>query len=190
MSRRACLGRPGEFPARSEPVPRRRPLQRRPTFPPTDAEHPRSLRRIGRELDHLHGRPGQGRCLCRTRAGQALARAGARSRRTIGSYRFTDWSKDHPILSPFTDPQYGDLRTLRFQRITRLRTRPGGPGAGHGAGGRAAGRRESARAGAMYALCFSGRQCLGRLGHSSPLSAAGPSIARLPDQPAAGDQSA
>ncbi len=38
----------------------------------------------------------------------------------IGSYRFTDWSKSHPILSPFTDPQYGDLRTLRFERITRV----------------------------------------------------------------------
>jgi hypothetical protein len=40
----------------------------------------------------------------------------------IGSYRFADWSKDHPILSPFADPQYGDLRTLRFQRITRIQT--------------------------------------------------------------------
>jgi hypothetical protein len=42
----------------------------------------------------------------------------------IGSYRFTDWSKSHPILSPFTDPQYGDLRTLRFQEITRLHPDP------------------------------------------------------------------
>ena len=39
----------------------------------------------------------------------------------IGSYRFTEWDKNHPILSPFTDPQYGDLRTLRFQKITRLK---------------------------------------------------------------------
>ena len=42
----------------------------------------------------------------------------------IGSYRFVDWSKDHPILSPFNDPQYGDLRTLRFRRITRLQPDP------------------------------------------------------------------
>jgi Aerotolerance regulator N-terminal/von Willebrand factor type A domain len=42
----------------------------------------------------------------------------------IGSYRFSDWSKSHPILSPFTDPQYGDLRTLRFQKITRLEPEP------------------------------------------------------------------
>jgi Aerotolerance regulator N-terminal len=39
----------------------------------------------------------------------------------IGSFRFADWSREHPILSPFTDPQYGDLRKLRWHRITRLR---------------------------------------------------------------------
>jgi hypothetical protein len=37
-----------------------------------------------------------------------------------GPYRFADWAKDHPLFSPFADPQYGDLRTLRFRRITRL----------------------------------------------------------------------
>jgi Aerotolerance regulator N-terminal len=37
-----------------------------------------------------------------------------------GFYRFADWIKDHPILSPFADPQYGDLRTLRFRKIVRL----------------------------------------------------------------------
>jgi len=37
-----------------------------------------------------------------------------------GSYRLADWVKDHPILGPFADPQYGDLRTLRFSRITRV----------------------------------------------------------------------
>ena len=55
----------------------------------------------------------------------ALARAGVLPARVqgpadIGSYRFTEWSKEHPILSPFSDAQYGDLRTLRFQKITRL----------------------------------------------------------------------
>ncbi len=39
---------------------------------------------------------------------------------TAGSYRFADWVKDHPILGPFADPQYGDLRTLRFSRTTRV----------------------------------------------------------------------
>jgi hypothetical protein len=42
----------------------------------------------------------------------------------IGSYRFADWVKDHPIFRPFADPQYGDLRTLRFRRITRLQAGP------------------------------------------------------------------
>jgi hypothetical protein len=37
-----------------------------------------------------------------------------------GSFRFAEWVKDHPILRPFADPQYGDLRTVRFRRITRL----------------------------------------------------------------------
>jgi hypothetical protein len=38
----------------------------------------------------------------------------------IGSYRFADWVKEHLLFSPFADPQYGDLRTLRFRQITRL----------------------------------------------------------------------
>jgi len=42
----------------------------------------------------------------------------------IGSYRFADWVKDHPLLSPFADPQHGDLRTLRFRQITRLLADP------------------------------------------------------------------
>ncbi len=42
----------------------------------------------------------------------------------LGSYRFADWVKDHPVLSPFADPQHGDLRTLRFRRITRLLADP------------------------------------------------------------------
>jgi len=37
-----------------------------------------------------------------------------------GSYRFTGWEKDHPILAPFADPLHGDLRTLRFRTITRI----------------------------------------------------------------------
>ena len=42
----------------------------------------------------------------------------------IGVYRFVDWVKDHPLFSPFADPQYGDLRTLRYRQITRMRAEP------------------------------------------------------------------
>ena len=42
----------------------------------------------------------------------------------IGVYRLADWVKDHPLFRPFVDPQYGDLRTLRFRQITRLQADP------------------------------------------------------------------
>jgi hypothetical protein len=42
----------------------------------------------------------------------------------IGVYRFADWVKDHPVFSPFADPLYGDLRTLRFRQITRMQPDP------------------------------------------------------------------
>ena len=75
---RAAMGRPGQLAGRSEPVSRRHPVQcarrvhcRR--------EHARALRRIGRKLDHLHGRPGRSRCLRRAGTGEGRARTGARS---------------------------------------------------------------------------------------------------------------
>jgi aerotolerance regulator-like protein len=37
-----------------------------------------------------------------------------------GPYAFAGWQKDHPIFAPFGDPLHGDLRTLRFRRITRI----------------------------------------------------------------------
>jgi hypothetical protein len=37
-----------------------------------------------------------------------------------GPYHFAGWEKDHPIFAPFADPLHGDLRTLRFRRITRI----------------------------------------------------------------------
>ena len=107
----------------------------------------------------------------------------------IGSYRFADWSKDHPILSPFTDPQYGDLRTLRFRSITRLVPDPEARVLATTQGGAPLVLERSLGHGRCILSCVSGRQRLGRLGHSSTVCAAGPSIARLPDQPAAGDQS-
>ncbi len=37
-----------------------------------------------------------------------------------GIFRCTKWQKDHPIFRPFDQPEHGDLRTLSFDRITRL----------------------------------------------------------------------
>jgi hypothetical protein len=37
-----------------------------------------------------------------------------------GPYRVGDWEKDHPIFALFDDPLHGDLRTLRFRRVTRI----------------------------------------------------------------------
>jgi Aerotolerance regulator N-terminal len=37
-----------------------------------------------------------------------------------GPYRFAQWVKDHPIVTPFADPLHGDLRTLRFRKIARI----------------------------------------------------------------------
>ena len=37
-----------------------------------------------------------------------------------GPYHFAGWEKEHPLLAPFADPQHGDLRTLRFRKITRI----------------------------------------------------------------------
>ena len=44
---------------------------------------------------------------------------------TDGPYRLGGWQKDHPILAQFEDPLHGDLRTLRFRRITRIVPDPG-----------------------------------------------------------------
>ncbi len=37
-----------------------------------------------------------------------------------GIFRCTSWQKDHPIFQAFDQPEHGDLRTLKFDRITRL----------------------------------------------------------------------
>ena len=37
-----------------------------------------------------------------------------------GVFRLTRWQQDHPIFRPFDQPEHGDLRTLRFDRICRL----------------------------------------------------------------------
>jgi Aerotolerance regulator N-terminal len=42
-----------------------------------------------------------------------------------GPFRFGSWSQDHPIFQPFADPQHGDLRSLLFLRIARLKPTQG-----------------------------------------------------------------
>jgi hypothetical protein len=59
------------------------------------------------------------------RAAQPLADAGILPAKlaaagNLGSYRVASWTKDHPIFRPFADPQYGDLRKLRFRKLAAL----------------------------------------------------------------------
>lgn len=39
-------------------------------------------------------------------------------------FRLRDWREDHPLLEPFRDPQYGDLRRLAFRGHARLVANP------------------------------------------------------------------
>ncbi len=41
-----------------------------------------------------------------------------------GIFRCSTWQKDHPIFQAFDQPEHGDLRTLKFDRITRLVPEP------------------------------------------------------------------
>ena len=65
-----------------------------------------------------------------------------------GIYRWSEWSKDHPIFEPFDQPEHGDLRGLTFARITRLGSRGGSPTL-VGRRKAAAGRRVDSRPGTM-----------------------------------------
>jgi hypothetical protein len=38
-----------------------------------------------------------------------------------GPLRFASWTRDHPLLGPFSEAQYGDLRSLSFLRLARLK---------------------------------------------------------------------
>ncbi|HEV3024821.1 MAG TPA: BatA domain-containing protein [Pirellulales bacterium] len=38
-----------------------------------------------------------------------------------GVYRFETWDKEHPIFRTLSDPQHGDLRSVRLQRIVELK---------------------------------------------------------------------
>jgi Aerotolerance regulator N-terminal len=38
-----------------------------------------------------------------------------------GPTRFESWDSTHPMLGPFEDPQHGDLRSLSFARLARLK---------------------------------------------------------------------
>jgi hypothetical protein len=60
------------------------------------------------------------------RAAEPLANAGIlpaslEGVASLGPYRISSWSKEHPIFLPFGDPQYGDVRRLRFNKIARLK---------------------------------------------------------------------
>ena len=122
----------------------------------------------------------------------ALSRAGVlpaelQGPADIGSYRFNEWDQNHPILSPFTDPQYGDSAHSSVSENHATETRSAGPGTRLGAWGRTIDRRENGGTRTIHPLRVSGRHWRGRLGKSSPLSPADPSIARLPDRTAAGN---
>ena len=56
----------------------------------------------------------------------------------VGLYRFATWEKEHPLLRPFADPQSGDLRVLKFRRISRLTPAEGARVLAHAPGGQAA----------------------------------------------------
>jgi hypothetical protein len=42
-----------------------------------------------------------------------------------GPFRLESWDQKHPMLAPFADPQHGDLRSLGFTSLARLRPRAG-----------------------------------------------------------------
>jgi hypothetical protein len=42
-----------------------------------------------------------------------------------GPLRFGAWEAAHPLLGPFSEPQHGDLRSLSFSRLARLKPLPG-----------------------------------------------------------------
>ena len=42
-----------------------------------------------------------------------------------GTLRFERWDTTHPVFDPFADPQYGDLRSLSFTRLARLKPADG-----------------------------------------------------------------
>ena len=39
---------------------------------------------------------------------------------TEGEFRMAKWEREHPVFKPFDEPQYGDLRRVRFQRIAAV----------------------------------------------------------------------
>jgi len=59
---------------------------------------------------------------------ERLAAAGLKLGESLGpqradpvSWRLEGWEVDHPVFSPFADPQYGDLRRLTFRSITAMK---------------------------------------------------------------------
>jgi hypothetical protein len=59
---------------------------------------------------------------CRTMAEAELTPGmiGSIARADTLPWRLDSWDRDHPLLRPFNDPQYGDLRRVAFRAITRI----------------------------------------------------------------------
>ena len=112
------LGPAARVPARAGPFRRRRPVQCRRRLA-RRRRRPAAVRALGRLRDHLHGGPGGGGAYAAAEK-SGLVPGRLEGTAEDGSYRFAGWEKDHPLLAPFADPQYGDLRTLRFRKITRI----------------------------------------------------------------------
>lgn len=39
----------------------------------------------------------------------------------IGPFRIRDWDREHPITAPFSDAQFGDLRSVRFRKLVAMK---------------------------------------------------------------------
>jgi hypothetical protein len=105
-------------------------------FPSLDGFRALALANVGRFSDTDAARLGDylraGGCVIlfagdqlTRRATRPLARAGLlpadiQGVRGLGDYRLTKWDAEHPIFSPFDEPQHGDLRRLQFRQVADL----------------------------------------------------------------------
>ncbi len=59
-------------------------------------------------------------CRALAEAGLAAGTIGSIARADTLPWRLETWDREHPLLRPFSDPQYGDLRRPAFRAITRI----------------------------------------------------------------------
>ena len=88
------------------------------TSPPPTPTRCCALWRSAAERSSSPG-PGGGRAYAAAEK-SGRCRGGWRGRNRTGLTASPGWKKDHPLLAPFADPLHGDLRTLRFRKITRI----------------------------------------------------------------------